>query len=194
MKNLIFISFILIILFKTGNVLSDNNIFNVNNIEISQETSKNKEKLVNTAFKKAFNELINRLLMEEDYKRISNTNLAQIKKLISYYQILNENKDTTKNRKIKYNVFFDKDRMHSFFYNQDILYSDIINTEVILFPLLKKREQYFIYKKNYFYENWNNEKFDNLIEYTLPAENIENIQKINSYKGNIYNSHIVIWP
>ena len=41
MKNLIFISFILIILFKTGNVLSDNNIFNVNNIEIAQKTSIN---------------------------------------------------------------------------------------------------------------------------------------------------------
>ena len=190
MKNLIFISFILIILFKTGNVFSDNNIFNVNNIEISQETSKNKEKLVNTAFKKAFNELINRLLMEEDYKRISNINLAQIKQLISYYQILNENEDSTKNSKIKYNVFFDKDRMHSFFYNQDILYSDIINTEVILFPLLKKREQYFIYTKNYFYENWNKEKFDNLIQYTLPTENIENIQIINSYKSNLYKLNV----
>ena len=186
MKNLIFISFILIILFKTGNVLSDNNIFNVNNIEISQETSKNKEKLVNTAFKKAFNELINRLLMEEDYKRISNVNLVQIKRLISYYQIVNENKNSTNNNKIKFNVFFDKDRMHSFFYNQDLLYSDIINTEVILFPLLKKKDQYFIYTKNYFYENWNEETFDNLIQYTLPAENIENIQKINSNKTNIY--------
>ena len=144
MKNLIFISFILIILFKTGNVFSDNNIFNVNNIEISQETSKNKENQVNTAFKKAFNELINRLLMEEDYKRISNVNLVQIKRLISYYQILNENKGSNKNNKIKFNVFFDKDRMHSFFYNQDILYSDIINTEVILFPLLKKKDQYLI--------------------------------------------------
>ena len=186
MKNLIFISFILIILFKTGNVFSDNNIFNVNNIEINQETSKNKEKLVNTAFKKAFNELINRLLMEEDYKRISNINLVQIKKLISYYQVLDENKDSTNDNKIKFNVFFDKDRMHSFFYNQDILYSDIINTEVIIFPLLKKKEQYFIYTKNYFYENWNEETFDNLIQYTLPAENIENIQKINSNKTNIY--------
>ena len=77
--------------------------------------------------------------MEEDYKRISSVNLVQIKRLISYYQILNENKDSTKNNKIKFNVFFDKDRMHSFFYNQDILYSDIINTEVILFPLLKKK-------------------------------------------------------
>ena len=36
MKNLIFISYILIILFKTGNVLSNNNIFNVNNIEIKK--------------------------------------------------------------------------------------------------------------------------------------------------------------
>ncbi len=186
MKNLIFISFILIILFKTGNVFSDNNIFNVNNIEINQETSNNNEKLVNTAFKKAFNELINRLLMEEDYKKISSINLTEIKKLISYYQILNEEKESTYNNKVRFNVFFDKDRMHNFFYNQDILYSDIINTEVIIFPLLKKKEQYFIYTKNYFYENWNEEPFDDLIQYTLPAENIENIQIINSNKTNIY--------
>ena len=87
MKNLVFISCILIILFKTGNVLSDNNIFNVNNIEISKETSKNKEKLINEAFKKAFDRLIKRLLLEEDYKRLSTTNLIQVKKLISHYQI-----------------------------------------------------------------------------------------------------------
>ncbi len=186
MKNLIFISCILIILLKTGNVLSDNNIFNVNNIEISQETSKNKEKLVNTAFQKAFDELINRLLMEEDYKKFSNINLAQIKKLISYYQIISQDEEIVDNNNIKVNVSFDKNRMHNFFYNKNILYSDIINTEVILFPLLKKNDQYFIYTKNYFYEKWNEEKFDNLIQYTLPAENIENIQKINSLKNNIY--------
>ena len=52
MKNLIIIFCILIILFKTGNVLSDNNIFNVNNVEINKEISKNKEKLVNQAFQK----------------------------------------------------------------------------------------------------------------------------------------------
>ncbi|MDC0366723.1 hypothetical protein OAM59_05150 [Pelagibacteraceae bacterium] len=40
MKILIFINCILIILFKTGNVLSDNNIFNVNNVEIIKENSK----------------------------------------------------------------------------------------------------------------------------------------------------------
>jgi len=186
MKNLIFICCILIILFKTGNVLSDNNIFNVNNVEISKEIYKNKEKLVNTAFQKAFDKLINRLLLEEDYKRLSSISSAQIKKLISHYQIINQDEKEEDNNSIEFNVFFDKDRMHDFFYNKDILYSDIINTEVILFPLLKKKEQYFIYTKNYFYKNWNEKKSDNLIEYTLPAENIENIQKINSNKSNIY--------
>ena len=185
MKNLIFICSILIILFKTETVLSDNNIFNVNNIEISKETSKNKEKLISDAFKKAFDELINRLLLEEDYKRISKTNLEQIRKLISYYQIISEN-ENKENNNVKINVFFDKDKMHDFFYGKNILYSDIINTEVILFPLLKKEDQYFIYTQNYFYENWNEEKSDNLIQYILSTENIENIQRINLNKDNIY--------
>ena len=185
MKNLIFICSILIILFKTETVLSDNNIFNVNNIEISKETSKNKEKLISDAFKKAFDELINRLLLEEDYKRISKTNLEQIRKLISYYQIISEN-ENKENNNVKINVFFDKDKMHDFFHGKNILYSDIINTEVILFPLLKKEDQYFIYTQNYFYENWNEEKSDNLIQYILTTENIENIQRINLNKDNIY--------
>ena len=185
MKNLIFICSILIILFKTETVLSDNNIFNVNNIEISKETSKNKEKLISDAFKKAFDELINRLLLEEDYKRISKTNLEQIRKLISYYQIISED-ENKENNNAKINVFFDKDKMHDFFHGKNILYSDIINTEVILFPLLKKEDQYFIYTQNYFYENWNEEKSDNLIQYILTTENIENIQRINLNKDNIY--------
>ena len=185
MKNLIFICSILIILFKTETVLSDNNIFNVNNIEISKETSKNKEKLISDAFKKAFDELINRLLLEDDYKRISKTNLEQIRKLISYYQIISED-ENKENNNVKINVFFDKDKMHDFFHGKNILYSDIINTEVILFPLLKKEDQYFIYTQNYFYENWNEEKSDNLIQYILTTENIENIQRINLNKDNIY--------
>ena len=184
MKNLIFICCILIILFKTGNVLSDNNIFNVNNVEISKEISSNKEKLANQAFKKGFKELINRLLLEEDYKKISTTNLDQIKRLISYYQIKNKEKEENNNY-IRFNIFFDKERIHNFFYQKNILYSDIINTDMIIFPLLVKDKQYFIYSKNYFYENWNKENSKDLIQYTLPAESIESIQKIKLNRENI---------
>jgi len=184
MKNLIFICCILIILFKTGNVLSDNNIFNVNNIEINKEISANKEKLVNQAFKKGFKELINRLLLEEDYKKISTTNLNQIKKLVSYYQI--KNKKRGENDNIRFNIFFDKDKIHNFFYKKNILYSDIINTDMIIFPLLIRDKQYFIYTKNYFYENWNKESSKDLIQYTLPTENIESIQKIKINRESIH--------
>ena len=137
MKNLKFIFIILIVLFKTGNVLSNNNIFNVNNVEINKEIYKNKEKIVNQAFVKAFDQLLNRVLLKEDYKRFSNTNLKEIKELILYYQIIN----TEENNEIditKMNVFFDKDKMHNFFNNRNVLYSDVTDTEVILFPLLKK--------------------------------------------------------
>jgi hypothetical protein len=189
MKNLIFICCIIIILFKTGNVLSDSDIFNVNNIEIDKETYKNKDKLVNKAFIIGYDRLINRLLMKGDYDRISNVNLKEIKELISYYQIINPEKEKLSN-KIKVNVFFDKTRIHDFFYNKNILYSDIINTEIILFPLFKKENKYFIYSQNYFYENWIKESSNSLIQYFLPVENIESIQKVNLIKDSIYDLDI----
>jgi hypothetical protein len=185
MKHFLFINCIIIILLKTGNVLSDNNIFNVNNIEISKEYSKNNVKLVDQAFKKAFDSLVNRLLLKNDYRRVSNIDLNQIKKLISYYQIINP-ENNQRNKNVRVNVFFDKERMHNFFYNRNILYSDIINTEVIFFPLLKKNDEYFVYSQNYFYENWKDDKFEDIIQYTLPVENIETMQKIEANKNNIF--------
>ena len=47
--------------------------------------------------------------------------------------------------------------MYEFFYQNKILYSDIINTEIVLLPLFISDKQYFLYTKNYFYENWNND-------------------------------------
>ncbi len=185
MKIYSFLFIILIILFKTGNVLSNNNIFNVNNVEISKEIYKNKEKLVNQAFLRAFDQLLNRILLKEDYERFSNISLNEIKELILYYQVINPEKNDETDL-IKINVFFDKDKMHDFFNKKNILYSDIINTEVVLFPLLKKDEKYFIYTKNYFYDNWNKEKKEELIQYILPSENIEDIQVINIYKDNFF--------
>ena len=51
MKNLRYILFILVIFFKTGNVLSDNNLFNVNNIEVVKNSSSNNDILANKAIK-----------------------------------------------------------------------------------------------------------------------------------------------
>ena len=56
---------------------------------------------------------------------------------------------------------------------------------MIIFPLLVSEKQYFIYSKNYFYENWNKENSKDLIQYTLPTESIESIQKIKLNRENI---------
>ena len=59
----------------------------------------------------------------------------------------------------------------------------IIDNEIFLLPILKKNNQYFVYNKNFFYENWNQLGNNELIEFILPIENIEIIQKINSEKN-----------
>jgi hypothetical protein len=186
MKNLIFIASILIILFKTGNVLSDNNIFNVNNIVINKDISKNNENLINEAFKKGFNEIIKRLLLDQDYKKFLSININEVKKLISYYQIIDPDSKDEVNNTMNVNIFFDKEKMHNFFYEKNILYSDIINSEIIIFPLLIKKDEHFIHTKNFFFKNWNTEVTDDLIKYNLPLESVENIQKIEKTIQDIY--------
>ena len=190
MKNLLLIICIIIIIFKTGNVFSDNNIFNVNNIELNKKTSKNKDYLVNLAFKRAFDQLLDRILLEEDHKKFSNTKVNEIQKLVSYYQIIDPDENDIDNNKTIVNISFDKEKIHNIFYQKNIKYSDTIKTEIILFPLLKKDNQIYIYNNNFFYENWKKQNFNDLIEYTLPLENIENIQKINLIKNSIYNLDI----
>jgi hypothetical protein len=138
-----------------------------------------------------------RILLREDLKKVELSNLSQIKKLISHYQIINfdQNKKLIthyqitgidkQTNKIKVNIFFDKEKVHNYFYVKNILYSDIVNTDVVFFPLLVMNNEYFIYSKNYFVENWNLGSLENLIQYILPLESIENIQKIEKHKDKL---------
>ena len=81
MKNIKFIFIILIILFKTGNVLCEESIFTVNNIEVNKNAFKNKEELINIAFKKGFEKLNNKILLEKDYKKIEKIQTLEILKI-----------------------------------------------------------------------------------------------------------------
>ena len=68
MKKFLFILIILMILFKTGNVLSNESIFTVNNLKINKNSYKNKEDLTNIAFKKGFKKLNKKILLEKILK------------------------------------------------------------------------------------------------------------------------------
>jgi hypothetical protein len=191
MKFFIFFFLILVFLIKTGNVLSYEGIFNVNNIEIDKKHEKNNKDYLNSAFIKGFDNLIKRILLEKDYEKTKDTPLKLIKSLISHYQVIHVEEDSLQSKK-QLNLFFDKEKINDFFYNKDISYSNIEKKSLVLFPLLIKKNNFYIYNDNYFFNNWSkfNEK-NELIEYIIPIENLENIQKIKKNINNLEDVEIL---
>ena len=110
--------------------------------------------------------------------------------LVSYYQVLNDKNIKGENEKLRFNIFFDRDKLHNLFFKKDILYSEILNKEIYLLPVFKKDDQVFIYNKNFFYMEWNKVYSMDLIEFILPIENIEVIQNININKENMLNLNL----
>ena len=182
------------IFLKTGNVLSDSDIFTVNNIKINKNTLKNKEDLINVAFKKGFLKLNEKILLKKDLKKIEKTDLKTIKNLVSHYQIKNDDKDSKENI-TEINIFFKKDKIYNFFYNNDVKYSDLSGKEIKILPVMIKNGNLMIFENNFFYKNWNklpeNKLNDqNLIDYILPIESIEIIENIKNNRENLENINL----
>ena len=183
MKFLKQIIFILIVFFKTGNLLSSDNIFSVNNILLEKKDNISNKQLANEAIKKAYNQLIQRVLLKEDVSKVSNLKLSNIIELVTYYNI--SKKSNEEKNKISYSVTFDKDKIHDLLYKKKILYSDIAEKELFILPILLKENEIFIFSNNYFYTNWNKTNSNKVIEFILPLENIETIQNINKSRNNL---------
>tara|TARA_B100000575_G_scaffold121078_1_gene96397 strand:+ start:2805 stop:3842 length:1038 start_codon:yes stop_codon:yes gene_type:complete len=183
-------AFILIIFLKTGNLLSDNNLFNVNNIELEKKGNISSKQMADKAIKQGFDLLIKRVLMKEDYSKVSKLNLSSIKELVTYYNMSNNNEIS--DNKINFNILFDKDKLHNLFYKHAISYSDILDKEFYILPILINGSEISIFSKNYFYENWNKIISNELIEFILPLENIEIIRSINQAKDDLSNLDLKI--
>lgn len=184
MKNFNLLIIILIIFFQTGNVLSNDNIFSVNNIELTKSKNLSNNDMANKAISKGFEILKDKILLERDKVKLSKLIYKDIKDLVSYYQVLETETDKLDNNKIIFNILFDKQKLHSLFYSSGILYSEISNKELFVLPIFKKEEKIYIYNKNYFFENWNKKKI-NLLDFALLIENIEIIRNIQSKKNNL---------
>ena len=183
MKLLKQITFILVIFLKTGNLLSDNNLFNVNNIILEKKAKYSMNELANQAIKEAFSELLNKILLNEDISKISDLNFTNVKELVKYYNISKNSE--IKDNNISFNITFDKEKIHNLLYNKRISYSDISDKEIFVLPVLLKDNRIFIFSNNYYYENWNKIDKDNLLEFILPQESIEIIQQVNKYRDRL---------
>ena len=166
-------------------------IFKIEDIEISEpfNTSFNKEKVINKAFLKAFKEFSATVVITKDTEKIKYTKLNEIKYLVDSFEIKNES-FLNKNYIAKFNVNFNKKKTLNFFEKKNIFPSLKKNKDflTILIFIDNDKNQIFLYKKNPFYENWNNvnKKFF-LINYILIDEDLESLEIINKNKENIEN-------
>ncbi len=179
------IFFIIVIFIKTGNVLSKENIFDVNNVEIIKNLNFTNQELANQAIKKGFEKLKEKILLEQDLNKLDNISPSQLTNLVKYYQVINDENENNDENKIIFNIFFDKEKLHNLFFEKNIFYSEIFDKEVFLLPVIMIKDQVFVYNNNLFYEKWNEIYNGTLIEFIIPIENIEVLQKINLKKDNI---------
>ena len=181
--------FILIVFFKTETLFSKNDLFNVNNIQIEKKDNITNKALSELAIKKGFNELISKILLNQDIHKLSDLNFSTINQLVKYYQFKNI-PEKQNDKLLNFNISFDKKKIHDLFYKKGILYSEVTDKELYILPILIKENEIFIFSNNYFYENWNKIQNYELIEFILPIENIEIIKNINENKNNLINLNI----
>ncbi len=185
------IIFILVVFLKTETLFSENNLFNVNNIQLEKKDKISNNTLADQAIRQGFNRLITRILLKEDRDKLLDLKFSSIKQLVTYYQIKKIPEDQKTGDFLNFSVTFDKDKIHNLFYEKEISYSEILDKELYILPLLIKNDEIFIFNKNFFYENWNEVYKDDLVEFILPLENIEIIKKINDYKNNLINLDVI---
>ena len=82
-------------------------------------------------------------------------------------------------KKVNFSITFDKDKMHDLFYKKGISYADITDKEFYILPIKLNQNEINVFSNNFFYDNWNKVVENELIEFILPLETIEIIQKIS---------------
>ena len=178
---------ILVVFFKTETLFSENNLFNVNNIEVEKKNITSNKALANKAIKKGFNQLIKKILLSKDRDKLKNLDFLSIKQLVTYYQISNISNQKENEELTNFSVTFDKDKIHNLFYTRGISYSEVSDKEFYVLPIMIKENDIYIFNDNYYYKNWNKIYKDDLIEFILISEKIEIIENVNNYKNNLIN-------
>ena len=189
LREYIFIFFtatiFLFILFTKS--FSEENVFTINNVTVKGEIDLNfsREKYINKAFLNSFEILMNKILLSRDLTKMNNIKLKQIKSLINHFQILEESyrKDEYK-AKIK--IFYSDVKIKKFLRQKNISFSQPENISAVFFPAFFINDEMQNLNDNFFYKYWTEIEIKNeLINFILPLEDLEDISKIMKMKNRI---------
>ena len=187
----IYILFLFLIIFftKFSTISANANSYKILNLEISKpyDNNFNKEKVIDIAFKKAFEQIVLRIttLKKDEISKL--INLKNIYGLIESFSIVDEK--FIDNKYIsKFEVEFNKRLLFNFLERKNIFSSNPKEKNLLLIPILinSKKNQILLFSENIFYVNWNNfneEYF--LLNYILPNEDLEDIGIIKKNINNI---------
>ena len=156
--------------------------FLIDEIEISEklENNFNKNILINKGFKKAFKELMAKLIQSKDLDKTKSININEIKSMIETFSI-KEEKFVNKTYNLNLGVSFNKKKIFNYLVSKNIFPSQIVEKKFLFIPIIidQSNTDLLVFSNNPIHKNWKKENNkNNLIDYILPTEDLEDLNLI----------------
>ena len=183
---------IFIIVCSNSRIYAKENIFIVDNVivESSIDLNFSRENYINKGFKRSFSLLMNKVLISEDLKKISNIKLNEIQNLVKNFQVLEENYSKGK-YKVTFKFVYNDIKVKKFLENKNISISQAENITSLFFPILFVNDELKNLNENYFYTEWKKNIIENqLINFILPIEDLDDVLNIKKMKNKIENLNV----
>jgi len=188
----IFLTATIILFIPYSKSFSEENVFTINSVKVKGPIDLNfsREKYFNKAFIDSFEVLMHKILLTSDLKKVKKIKINQIKNLMSSFQIIDESYSKDEyNANIK--IFYNEDKIKTFLGSENIPFSQPKNISAVFFPVLFVENKFKSFNENFFYENWNKTEIKNeLINFILPLEDLDDISKIIEMRDQIENLNI----
>ena len=177
----------ILLLISFSKSFSEENIFTVDNVEVEGKIDLNfsRDKFIDKAFLKSFEELMAKIILSRDLEKIKNIRLDKIKNLINSFQILEERYQTEKYKAV-FKISYNDKKVQDFLNKKNISFSHPKEISAVFFPVLFLNGDLQYFENNYFYNNWTSVKIQNeVINFILPLEELDNISKIKEMRNRI---------
>ena len=178
--NLLGFFIIYLFIFSTNDVNA--NTYKIDKIEISEvyQTNFNKDDIIDKAFIRGFQILINKITVSKDHKLLEKQNLKLIKSFVESFSVVDEKFENNK----YYGVFeinFNKKKILKFLRNKNVFHSRLVEKEVLFIPIFidVKQDSLLLFNENPFYTNWNFDAENQfLLNYILHNEDLDDYKLI----------------
>ena len=171
---------------------SQENIFTVEEVIIKGLIDKNfnRDKYINKALKKSLKMLMSKILVSSDLNKIKNLKAQDIKYLINSFQVLKEDYDRDE-YEIKLKIFYNEKKIKEMLRNKRISYSQPNRVKAVIIPALFIAGEIKSFQQNYFYKMWNKNIKNELVEFIMPLEDLEDFSKIKKMKDKINDLNLI---